>query len=164
MTTQLTAGDRSQLIDSYESGISALEDAFRNAPDAALHFRPQPGEWSNQEIVCHCADAEILGAVRVRMLAAEKEAVLVAIDQDVWANAFHYESLSAENALALVRATRTHTAAILRLLPDAVWSNVGRHTETGPYSIGEWLSYWANHLDVHAEQIRQNVIQFENRA
>jgi hypothetical protein len=160
----LTASERAQLIDTYESGISALVEAFRDAPDEALHFKPEPGEWSNQEIVCHCADAEILGAVRVRMLTAEREAVLVAIDQDVWANTFNYESLSAESALALVRATRIHTAAILRLLPEAVWSNVGRHTETGPYSIEEWLSYWANHLHVHAEQIRHNVSLFESQA
>jgi hypothetical protein len=160
----LTASERARLIDTYESGISALEDAFRGAPGGALHFKPEAGEWTNQEIVCHCADAEILGAVRVRMLAAEREAVLVAIDQDVWANTFNYESLSAESALALVRATRTHTAAILRLLPEAVWSNVGRHTETGPYSIGEWLSYWADHLHVHAGQIRQNVSHFESQS
>ena len=164
MTIVLTEAERAQLIDQYESGIVALEEAFRNAPVEALHFHQQPGEWSNQEIVCHCADAEILGGVRVRMLAAEREALLVSIDQDVWANTFAYESLSAETALTLVRATRTHTAAILRLLPEQVWSNVGRHTETGPYSIGEWLTYWADHLHVHAEQIRQNVSQFESRA
>ena len=161
MSAVLNADERLALIDTYEAGIEVLEAAFNSAPADALHFHPAPGEWSNQQVVCHCADTEMLGAVRARMIAAENGAVVVSIDQDVWAGAFSYELLSAESALALVRATRTHTAAMLRLLPDHVWSHVGQHTESGPFPIIEWLAYYSEHLHVHANQIEENVKQFE---
>jgi hypothetical protein len=89
--------------------------------------------------------------------------VLQAVDQDLWAEVFRYENLPADSALALVRATRLHTAAILRSLPEETWSKVGMHTETGPYSIITWLTYWADHLHVHAEQIRANLRAYQER-
>ena len=161
MSAVLNADERLDLIDKYESGIAVLEAAFESAPTEALHFHPAPEEWSNQQVVCHCADTEMLGAIRARMVAAENEAVVVSIDQDIWAAAFSYEQLSAESALALVRATRTHTAAMLRLLPEEMWSHAGRHTEYGPFPIIEWLAYYSEHLHVHAAQIEENVKQFE---
>jgi hypothetical protein len=163
MTTALTAAEREVYIATYVQGIDELEAAYSESPAEALHHKPAPHEWSIQEIVCHCADAEIVGAVRVRMLAAEPEPVLQAIDQDLWAQAFSYESLSSVSALALVRAVRSHTASILRSLPEEVWTKVGTHTEIGPYAITTWLTYWADHLHVHAEQIRANVRDFEAR-
>ena len=43
-----------------------LHDALNLVPDEAVKWRPSPGKWSVHEIVCHCADSEMNGAIRLR--------------------------------------------------------------------------------------------------
>ena len=57
----------------------------------------------------------------------------------------------------MVEAVRANTVALLRRLPEDAWQRVGRHTESGTYSADDWLRIYAEHLDIHARQIEDNV-------
>jgi hypothetical protein len=156
----LTKAEREKLIEQYAAGPARLKAALAAVPPAALQWRPKPGEWSAHEVVVHCADSETNSFVRIRFLAAEKEPVLQGYDQDNWANTFDYHTLPMETALAVVEGVRASTTALIRRLPDVVWTKAGRHTESGAYTAETWLQIYADHLEVHARQIEANVAQW----
>ena len=149
--------ERDRLIQQYADGPARLRGALAKVPEAALKWRPAPGEWSAHEVTCHCADSETNAYARVRFLLAEKAPVLQAYDQEVWARTFDYHALPLEPAFATVEAVRASTAALVRTLTDADWAKAGRHTESGPYGADDWLRMYADHLENHARQIENNL-------
>jgi hypothetical protein len=160
----MDATERQRLIEQYAAGPARLRAALAQVPEAAMQWRPAPGEWSAHEVVCHCADSESNASLRIRYLAAEREPVIVGYDQETWATALDYHGHPLAPALATVDATRAHTAALIRRLPEAAWSKQGRHTESGPYSAEDWLRIYADHLEGHARQIEGNVAAWQRRA
>src|SRR5512132_414508 len=102
----LDRAERERLIQQYADGPARLRSAFAAVPAEARQWRPAPGEWSAHEIVVHCADSEVNGAMRVRFLMAEPEPVLMGYDQDLWARQYDYHAHPLEPALAAVEAVR----------------------------------------------------------
>lgn len=152
--------EREQLIQRYEHGPTKLRDAFAQVPREAWKWRPAPEKWSPQEIVCHCADAEVNGAARIRYLVAEEKPTIQGYDQDRWAQKFDYHSARVELALATVDVVRANTANLLRRLPESAWSATGTHTDSGPYGAMDWLRIYAEHLEKHSRQIERTLAQW----
>jgi len=149
----MTAAERVRLIERYANGPALLRAALALVPAAALRWAPAPGEWSAHEVVCHCADAELNAAARIRYLLAEQDPLLVGYNQEAWARTLDYLKQPLDPALATVEAVRASTTALIRDLPDAAWSRRGRHTESGAYTADGWLQIYAEHLEAHARQI-----------
>jgi hypothetical protein len=152
----LAPGQRATLIARYADGPRRLRAALATVPEAARQWRPRPGEWSAHEVIVHCADSETQAASRIRVLTSEREPLILGYDEAQWARDFDYHAHPLDLALATVEAVRANTAALLRRLPDAAWSKVGRHTESGRYDA-DWLGIYAEHLENHARQIEANV-------
>ena len=159
----MTPDARASLIARYADGPRLLKEALTTVPADAVQWRPAPTEWSAHEVVVHCADSETQAASRIRVVACEKEPVIQGYDQERWAREFDYHAHPLDVALATVVAVRANTAALLRRLPEAVWARVGRHTESGRYTAEDWLSIYAEHLEVHARQIADNVAAWRKR-
>ena len=157
----LTRAEREKLIDRYAVGPATLKASLAKVPPAAMQWRPAPREWSAHEVICHCADSETNSYGRIRYVIAEKEPLIAGYDQDQWAITFDYHALPLEPALATVEAVRANTTALLRRLPDEAWTRVGRHTESGRYGAEDWLRIYAEHLEVHAAQIDDNVAKWQ---
>lgn len=160
----LTATERDALIQSYADGPWRLRAVFDTVPAEARQWRPAPDQWSAHEVVCHCADSETHAASRIRILASEKEPLILGYDQDAWARDFDYHRHPVDLALATVDAVRANTAALLHRLPAAAWRKAGRHTESGRYTAEDWLRIYAEHLELHARQIEANVAAWGSRA
>jgi hypothetical protein len=148
---------REALIQQYADGPARLRDALGAVPPEAMQWRPKPGEWSVHEVVCHCADSETNAYARIRYLMAENAPSIVGYHQERWAQVFDYHALPMDTALAVVDAVRALTAALLRRLPEDAWSRAGHHSEIGPYTAEKWLEIYAEHLEIHAKQIEDNV-------
>jgi hypothetical protein len=157
----LTKSERDALIETYAKGADRLEAAIGSLPEAARSWRPGPGKWTGHEVVCHCADSEMSGALRIRFLLAEEKPVLQGYDQDRWANVLDYAAHPLPLALAAVRVARAHTTALLHRVPDSAWSRTGIHTESGAYSAEKWLQTYAAHLEVHSKQIERNLASWQ---
>jgi DinB superfamily len=157
----LSAEERKERMRRYAEGAARLKAAWAKVPEKARQWRPAPGKWSAHEIVCHCADSEANGALRIRYVLAEKEPVIVGYDQDEWARAFDYHAHPVELALQTVEAVRANTAALLARLPESAWSRAGRHSESGPYTAENWLDIYAEHLEKHSGQIERNLAAWE---
>ena len=157
----LTVSQREDLIRRYEAGPARLKAALAKVPAEAMKWRPGPGKWSVHEVVCHCADSEANGALRIRYLVAETEPLIVGYDQARWAEVFDYQDAPLAPALATVEAVRENTAALLKRLPEKAWSSSGRHTEYASYSAEDWLRIYSEHLEKHSGQIERNLAAWQ---
>ena len=94
----LSPAEREKLIQQYADGPRRLREALATVPAEALAWRPAPGEWSAQEVVCHCADSE-MNAARASGPIAEKQPTIIGYDQEEWARALDYAGQPIEPAL-----------------------------------------------------------------
>jgi hypothetical protein len=160
----LGPSEREALIRRYEEGPAKLRAALARVPKEAVRWRPAEGKWSAHEVVVHCGDSETNAAARIRFLATEPGPLIQGYDEADWARKLDYHSLPIEPALAAVEAARANTAALLRRLPEATWSNQGQHTESGTFSGERWLEVYAEHLEKHSRQIDRNLEAWKARA
>jgi hypothetical protein len=148
------ANDRAELIRTYEGGADQLKDALKGITEAELDARPGPEEWTAREIVHHLADSEMRAAIRLRQLIAEDAPVIQGYDEKTYTRVLHYDR-PIESSLEAAIAARRTSAELLGRLTEAEWSRSGRHTESGPYSVEDWLTIYAAHANDHADQIRR---------
>lgn len=153
----LTADERAILIERYASGPDRLRAALALIPDEARRWCPAPRAWSAHEVIVHCADSETNSAARIRYLLTEDDALILGYDEAHWAIALDYHALPLEPALATIAAVRANTVPLLLGLPEAAWARAGRHSDSGRYSAEDWLRIYAEHLELHAEQLRNNL-------
>jgi hypothetical protein len=145
---------RAELIARYRAGADAVDAALAGAGDAELDAVPQDGGWSPRMVVHHLADSESNSYLRVRKLLAEDGPVVQGYDEAEYARRLHYDR-PVETSLAAFRAVRASTAELLERLEEQDWGRVGTHTESGPYTMDDWLEIYAAHAFDHAEQIRR---------
>jgi cysteine sulfinate desulfinase/cysteine desulfurase-like protein len=58
-------------------------------------------------------------------------------------------------ALEAFRYARETTAQLLGLMTEDDWKRAGTHTESGAYSMEDWLKIYAKHAHNHAAQIQR---------
>jgi hypothetical protein len=151
------AATRGSFLRRYAEGSALLRQAWEEVPAEARAWRPGEGRWSAHEVVVHCADSETYAAIRIRLLLADPEPLIVGYDENEWARRFDYHASDPELALRLVETARASTAALLARLPEGAWGRMGRHTHSGPYGTDDWLRNYGEHLEIHATQIRRNL-------
>lgn len=160
----LTAAERAALIELYATGADRLHAALAPIPAEALQWRPAAGEWSAHEVIVHCADSETNSAARLRYLLTEDDALILGYDEAQWAIALDYHALPLAPALTTIAAVRANTVPLLLHLPEAAWSRAGRHSDSGRYSTEDWLRIYAEHLELHVEQLKNNLAAWHTRA
>jgi NAD(P)H-dependent FMN reductase len=144
-----------ELIARYEKGAAALDKALARVPEHLLDRAPSPGKWTIRQIAVHLADTELVAATRIRFLAAEPGCQLPGFNQDTWANTLGYAEQTPEQVLALIRAVRQSTAAMLRTLPESAWAHTGNHSKRGKVTLMSEVELYAAHAEHHAQQIRE---------
>jgi hypothetical protein len=157
------AAKRATYLQRYCMGPVLLRQAWAEVPSEARTWRPGEGKWSAHEVVVHCADSETYAAIRIRLLLTEPEPLIVGYDENLWAQRFDYHAADPDLALKLVETVRAHTLATLERLPDSAWGRLGRHSHSGPYGTDDWLRSYGEHLEVHAAQIRRNLVDWQGR-
>jgi hypothetical protein len=163
MKPALSREERDQLIETYAAGPERLRRAWQAVPEAARQLPPAAGKWSPHQVVIHCGDSETYGAVRIRMLVAEKAATIVGYDEAEWARVLDYHALPVEPALAAVAAARGNTVALLRQMDEKAWGKAGTHTQSGHFSAQDWLRVYSVHVENHAAQIDRAVDVFKEK-
>jgi hypothetical protein len=152
----MTTNERQRLIARYVAGPSLVSAALAGIADDELSFRPAPVEWSAREVVHHLADSETIAGQRLRQLLVDDAPRIQAYDQEEYARRLHYHRRAVEPSLRAFEAARSSTAQILELMTEADWQRSGTHSESGHYSATKWLAIYADHAEIHAEQIRTN--------
>ncbi len=130
-------------------------DALNDARGEELD-RSMSGEWTPRQIAHHLADSEMTSAIRLRRLISEDSPVIHGYDEAEFARRLKYDR-PIEASLEAMRWARESTAQILDRLTDEDWERAGTHTETGRYSVEDWLTIYARHGHDHAEQIKRSL-------
>jgi hypothetical protein len=150
----MDAAARAELIARYSSGYQEVVDALEGLSDADLDHRTAPGHWTAREIVHHLADSEMTAAIRLRRLLAEDHPVIQGYDEEEFARRLHYERPTAASLEAL-RAARLSSASLLECLTEEEWRREGTHSDSGRYTVEDWLAIYTRHAHDHADQIRR---------
>lgn len=145
---------RDELVARYRAGAGEVDAAIAGATDAELDAVPPDGGWSARMVIHHLADSEANSYVRVRTLVAENGPTIQGYDEAEFARRLHYDR-PVEASLAVFHAVRASTIELLDRLGDEDWDRSGTHTESGAYSVDDWLEIYAAHAFDHAEQIRR---------
>ncbi|MBU6213869.1 MAG: DinB family protein [Actinomycetales bacterium] len=147
--------ETADLIRRYTAGVGLLEAAIAAVPEADLD-RSDEGGWTPRMVVHHLADSETNSYVRLRRLLAEPTGTVIAgYDEGRWAStpALGYTTQPIEQSLAVLRAVRAASAQVLSRLTAEDLDREGVHTESGRYTVRDWLRIYAEHAEDHADQI-----------
>ena len=132
--------------------------ALANSVDDTLVDRHVEGGWSARQVMHHMADSEMQSAVRLRRLVAEAPGSSIqGYDEEAWAQnpALGYQTSDWRPALQLIAAVRSSSSAVLSRLTDADLAREGIHTESGRYTLDQWLDIYTRHPREHAAQMRE---------
>ncbi|HEV2293021.1 MAG TPA: DinB family protein [Tepidisphaeraceae bacterium] len=146
-----------QLIEHYESGGEKLALAIRGLTREDLLCIPPAdanvGRWSIQQLVIHCMDSDLVSTDCLKRMIAEDNPPLLGYDENKFAANLFYDDQPAEEAAALVDASRKLFAKVLRKLPEGAWSCKGTHNERGEVTVGAYLKSTVDHLEHHLKFI-----------
>lgn len=149
----MTAAERSALLDRFRAGSAAVDAALSGITDEELDRRPPSGEWTAREVAHHLADSEANAFVRLRRLIAEERPAIVGYDEPEYARRLHYDR-PIGSSIAVLHAVRTASLELLESLTADEWERRGTHSESGDYSVDDWLRIYTAHAHDHAAQIR----------
>ena len=138
-------------MERYQDGVRAVRDALAGASEEDLDRRTD-NDWSSRMVVHHLADSETNSYLRLRKVLAEGDAQIQGYDEAEFARALHYDR-PIETSLAVFEAVRASSGELLERLGEDDWSRTGTHSESGRYSVEDWLTIYADHAEAHADQI-----------
>lgn len=143
------------LISAYRDATEQFVAVASALAGADLDRAPaEPDGWTPRMVIHHVADSETNSYVRLRRLLAEPAgSTIQGYDEAQWARALHYDR-PVERSLAVFRAVRESSAELLDLIGPDDLARAGVHTESGPYTLADWLDTYVAHARDHAEQIR----------
>jgi len=151
----MTPEERNVLIKQYADGYDEVIRALDNFPAESLGAHPIPGKWSAREIVHHLGDSETTSAGRIRQLLVQDDPLIQGYDQDQFATRLRYNERDMAPALEAFRCARETTMQLLPTLAEDDWQRAGTHTESGRYTLEDWLRIYAAHAHNHAAQIHR---------
>ena len=113
--------------------------------------------WNARQVIHHVADSEAQSYARLRRLIAEPGTAIQGYDESIWAenSTLGYKSHEIESSIAVFQAVRQSSYELLLRMDDSLLDNKGIHTESGEYSVRDWLNSYINHPIDHANQIKE---------
>ena len=160
MASESTGGsarsaDLADRIAAYRAATEQFLVVVSTLSEADLDRHPPgPDGWTPRMVIHHVADSETNSYVRLRRLLAEHAGTTIqGYDEAQWARSLHYDRPVAQS-LAVFRAVRNSSAELLDLITPDDLARAGVHTESGPYTLVDWLDTYVAHARDHAEQIR----------
>ena len=115
--------------------------------------------WTPRQVIHHMADSETQSYARLRRLIAEPGSTIQGYDEGKWAenSTLGYKTEPIETAIQVITAVRQSSFELLKKLNNEQLKNSGIHTESGLYTIQDWLKSYINHPLDHANQIMKQL-------
>lgn len=116
--------------------------------------------WTPRQVIHHVADSEAQSYARLRRLIAEPGTIIQGYDEGIWAEtpALGYRTAPVESSIAVFAAVRESSYQLLLRLDESQLDNQGTHSESGAYSVRDWIRSYTNHPTDHANQIRAQLL------
>jgi uncharacterized damage-inducible protein DinB len=142
------------LIAQFASGGEQLRRAVQGLSEEDCQARPGPGDWSIHELVIHLQDSDAVGIERMKRVISHDNPSLLGYDETLFVKHLAYQAQSLADAVTLFDLGRQQFARVLRQLPQAAFTRVGEHNESGPQSLSTLLTTYVEHLDHHLKFLR----------
>jgi hypothetical protein len=143
------------VLERFRRGAELLASATMGAAGPELDFKPGEGKWSVRQIVCHVADSEAVGVMRIRQIAAEEQPMLRGFNGEAWADGLDYHKRKLSQALETFRRLRADNYELLKDLPEASFARTGTHTEAGTITLLDLVRGNTEHVEGHVQQIKR---------
>jgi hypothetical protein len=124
-------------------------------PQQHLTTPEAPGKWSAAIVIAHLADAELVGAFRLRLILAHDRPPLAPYDQDLWARRLHYERVSPRESLERFTVLRHANLVLWTGASPEELARVGIHGERGEESVERMRRLYAGHDLAHLRQLER---------
>jgi len=135
--------------------LAELAGLLADLPEAAWQRRPELGEWSLGEIVCHLRDIE--KEVYVPRLLATLESdnpILASVNTANWAEERGYQAQAGQEAWAAFVQARRDAYSFLGCLPESAWHRSARHPRLGNLTLARQVGRIMDHDRSHLAQVR----------
>ena len=115
--------------------------------------------WTPRQVIHHMADSEAQSYARLRRLIAEPGTTIQGYDEGLWAEnpTLGYKSEDIQISLDVIKAVRESSYLLITRLKESDLDLEGVHTESGKYTIKNWLETYSKHPVDHANQIRAQI-------
>lgn len=115
--------------------------------------------WSPRQVIHHLADSEAQAYARLRRLIAEPGTVIQGYDEGIWAQSqtLGYKTQDTTSSIAVIKAVRQASFELIKRLSESELDNEGTHSESGPYTVRNWLASYTRHPVDHAQQIKNQL-------
>lgn len=142
----------------YQDATRAFLDTVHELSETDLDVSSS-GEWTARQIIHHVADSEAQSYARLRRLIAEPGTQIQGYDEGGWGEnlTLGYKELPVGPSLDVFRAVRASSLELVKRLTNSQLDNAGIHTESGEYTIKNWLETYIKHPLEHAEQIKSGL-------
>jgi uncharacterized damage-inducible protein DinB len=154
--TQLAAISTDRLLEAYAEAPARITTVLDGVSEEHFRARAVPGKWAIQEIALHLADSELVGAVRIRQVLAERRPDLPFYDQERFASGLGYlyrDAAFRRATLHEFRNLRETTGALLQSATPSDWKREGMHHIFGVLTLRQLLELYADHGERHIAQI-----------
>lgn len=113
--------------------------------------------WTPRQVIHHVADSEAQSYARLRRLIAEPGTTIQGYDEGIWAQnqTLGYGEQPIESSIDVFKAVRQSSFELISRMDETLLENKGRHTESGEYSVRDWMNSYINHPVDHANQIKK---------
>jgi len=156
-TVQCSMDVVSALMERYERGAAEFTKLMSSIPADIISVAAAAGEWSAHQTALHIVDAEMVGAMRLRMIAAQPGSKLSSYAGDVWGRELAYAKQPLAPGIELFQALRRTTAIMLRALPASSWAHRAEHEEAGEVTLESYLDSHCEHAEIHMQEIEEIV-------
>lgn len=122
--------------------------------EATLLQRPEPNEWSVEEVLNHIFNAEVVTSFRWRLTLRQPGTEYPGYDQDAW-NDLPRPAFG--ELLATFTALRRTNLTLISETPREDWAKSANHVERGPESFEMVVHLIAGHDIAHVRQLEQTI-------
>jgi hypothetical protein len=145
--------DTPALLERFRRGPEVLAMVLTGVFGEEEDFVTAPGKWSVRQIIAHLADVELVLAMRMRLVIAQDNPVLTAMDQEAWARNLDYARRKPKQSLETFRRLRAENHELLKGLPETAFERQGTHTERGIVTLRKLVEDYCGHTENHARQM-----------
>jgi hypothetical protein len=105
------------------------------------------------------ADSEAQSYARIRRLLAEPGSLIQGYDESLWAEnqKLGYATREVAPSLLVIQAVRSSSYELISRLSEGDLLLYGTHSESGKYTVLNWLENYSAHPFDHAEQITKMI-------
>jgi DinB superfamily len=145
--------DTPALLERFRRGPEVLAMVLTGVFGDEEDFVIAPGKWSVRQIIAHLADVELVLAMRMRLIIAQDNPVLTAMDQDAWTRNLDYARRKPKQSLETFRRLRAENYELLKGIPEAAFEREGTHMERGIVTLRKLVEDYSGHTENHARQM-----------